>query len=136
MLVVYEFSNTAALKHLKDHGLESLKHPVASDVLLQTVEDLCRQTHAAANRKAPQYSIAELQAISVADNSLLCECPKHLSSLLMSLHGFIDYTSQCADESPAEAVIHQRLREFAMSSIVELESGLRLALGTSGSTLA
>ena len=130
LLIVYEFSNTSALKQLKDRGIESLKHPVDNDELLQLVERLCMERAASAKRKAPQYSMSDLQSIQVADNTVLCECPKHLASLLISLHGFIDYTTQCADESPSEALVHQRLREFAMASVIELESGLKLALGS------
>jgi hypothetical protein len=76
----------------------------------------------------PRFGIEALEAIVTTDTNLLCECPKHLASLIISLHSFIQYSNQCVNDSPKDALIHEKLRDIASLGIVQLESGLDLVL--------
>jgi hypothetical protein len=76
----------------------------------------------------PRFGMETLQTIAVTDTNLLCECPKHLASLIISLHSFIQYSNECVNDSPKDALIHEKLRDIASLGIVQLESGLDLVL--------
>jgi hypothetical protein len=51
-----------------------------------------------------------------------------LASLIISLHSFIQYSNECVNDSPKDALIHEKLRDIASLGIVQLESGLDLVL--------
>ncbi|CAN5348879.1 hypothetical protein BH09MYX1_BH09MYX1_35080 [soil metagenome] len=40
-----------------------------------------------------------------------CECPNHLSQLLLSLTSFEDYSAACANKNDADAAVHRALYE-------------------------
>jgi len=129
IMVVYEFSSAMALGELQRSAALSLRYPVSPAEFSAKLRSLAQQQNHAGPQQAT-YSPESLQAILTAEHKILCECPKHLAQLLLSLHGFVEYSGSCANDSPAEAIIHGKIKGIAMESILMLESGLKLALGS------
>ena len=65
-----------------------------------------------------------LAAISLASVALNCECPHHLSDLLVQLGNFETYSAECESRSPADAALHHYLKEIAGNARAMLETAL------------
>lgn len=127
-VVVYEFSSAMALSELQRTGVTCLRYPLSPIEFSAKLKSLLSGHEEGSAPQRPFFSPESLQTISAEEHKILCECPKHLAQLLLSLHGFVEYSEHCADDSPAEAIVHKKLRDIATQSILQLESGLKLAL--------
>lgn len=129
LVVIYEFSSSSVIRFLSALGIECIKYPAAPMDLARSLASIVESRQADAQSPAqPRFGIERLQTIAATDSNLLCECPKHLASLIISLHSFIQYSNQCVNDSPKDALIHEKLRDIASLGIVQLESGLDLVL--------
>jgi len=78
---------------------------------------------------APRFDEAALALITAAGNRLSCECPRHLSDLLLMVGSFERYSAQCASRSTADAQLHQDLGHAAGLARGVLETAMeRLVL--------
>ena len=129
LIVIYEFSSSSVIRFLSALGIECIKYPTAPMDLARSLAAIVETKQADHQSPAqPRFAIEQLQTIAATDSNLLCECPKHLASLIISLHSFIQYSNQCVNDSPKDALIHEKLRDIASLGIVQLESGLDLVL--------
>lgn len=129
LIVIYEFSSSSVIRFLSALGIECIKYPAAPMDLARSLSAIVEARQANYQAPAqPRFGIEQLQTIAATDSNLLCECPKHLASLIISLHSFIQYSSQCVNDAPKDALIHEKLRDIASLGIVQLESGLDLVL--------
>ncbi len=75
----------------------------------------------AAPRRFDNKTLAEISLASVA---LSCECPHHISELLVHLGNFEIYSAECESRSPADAALHHYLNEVAGNARAMLEEAL------------
>jgi hypothetical protein len=129
-MVVYEFSSAMALSELQSTGVTCLRYPLSPIEFSAQLKSLLAERGRDSAPQRPFFTAESLQTILAEQHKILCECPKHLAQLLLSLHGFVEYSENCADDSPAEALVHKKLRDIATQSIMQLESGLKLALAS------
>ncbi|HZR36376.1 MAG TPA: MerR family transcriptional regulator [Nevskia sp.] len=73
----------------------------------------------------PVYSEADLAGLANSSNSLRCECPRHLSDLLLSLGAFERYSIACQNLNEQDAAVHALLRNVSGHARALLEEGLR-----------
>lgn len=129
LIVIYEFSSSSVIRFLSALGIECIKYPTAPIELARRLASIIEARQAEHQSPAqPRFGMETLQSIALTDTNLLCECPKHLASLIISLHSFIQYSNECVNDSPKDALIHEKLRDIASLGIVQLESGLDLVL--------
>jgi DNA-binding transcriptional MerR regulator len=79
----------------------------------------------APERRFTDTQLARLREMS---NSVACECPRHLSDLIVSLLGFEEYSRRCVNLQPADAALHELLERgtgIARSLMEELLERLR-----------
>ena len=70
-----------------------------------------------------------LAAITAAGNRLSCECPRHLSDILMMVGSFERYSAQCAARNQEDARLHRELELASGRARMVLETAMeRLAL--------
>ena len=72
----------------------------------------------------PRFDNKMLAEISLAAVTLKCECPLHLSDLLVRLGNFETYSGECENDSPADAALHQYLKQLAGTARALLEPAL------------
>lgn len=136
-VVLYRFCASATIRQLRAHGCFVARAPsdVAEIVLL------CQAALASVSAPAAQapmtghgapaprrFDDQALALLAAASNSVLCECPRHLSDILLMLNSFERYSEQCATRTPADALLHEQLKHAAGSARVLLENALeRLA---------
>jgi DNA-binding transcriptional MerR regulator len=133
-VVLYRFCASATIRQLRALGCLAARAPTdAAEIVLLCQAALAAPSVAVAAPRpdwpAPRrFDDEALAALAAANNSIHCECPRHLSEILLMLNSFERYSEQCASSTPADAVFHQELNHAAGSARVLLESALeRLA---------
>ena len=135
VVVLYRFCASATIRHLRAQGCMVARTPgdVAEIVLLcqaalppGLAAPLTRvPAPAALPRKFDDQALA---ALGAAKSNIYCECPRHLSEILLMLNSFERYSEQCAARTADDARLHQELNEAAAAARVLLEAALeRLA---------
>jgi DNA-binding transcriptional MerR regulator len=77
-------------------------------------------------RRFDDTTLADMAALSSA---VACECPHHVSQLVIQLSAFEVYSAQCASQTAGEAELHRYLQHTAASARALLELALeRIAL--------
>jgi DNA-binding transcriptional MerR regulator len=134
VVIEYRFGPSAVVSALRDRGYSVVRAPLDADEL----ERLCRNVMPSGAIPAPSESALlpleavpgarfdeqSLTRIAWALTTLYCECPHHLVDLLRSLGTFERYSAECANRSPADALLHQYLQRVAASARVLFEDAL------------
>jgi DNA-binding transcriptional MerR regulator len=81
-----------------------------------------------------RYSDGTLHRLAQMKSSVYCECPSQLAELLMHLTGFEQYSSECANKTPDDALIHQALQRSAANARVILEQAMTQLLAAENLT--
>ncbi len=87
------------------------------------------QIDAAPPRRFDNRMLAE---ISMASVTLNCECPRHITELLVRLSNFETYSAECESRSPADAVLHHYLKEVTGNARALLEEALAHVIAAEG----
>ncbi|MGK5025203.1 MerR family transcriptional regulator [Janthinobacterium sp. RB2R34] len=138
VVVLYRFCASATIRQLRTQGCLVARAPadVAEIVLLcHSALPQLPQVPVQAQQAAPSPSPAPrrfddqaLAELAAASSSIYCECPRHLSEILLMLNSFERYSQQCAARDAADALLHEQLSHAAGSARVLLEEALeRLA---------
>jgi hypothetical protein len=132
VLVLYRFCASATIRSLRAQNCLVARVPAELGELLL----LCRSA-LSGKRLAPpvqpevreaRFDEATLAAIAAAGNRLACECPQHLSDLLLMVGSFERYSAQCASRNLQDAQLHQELQHAAGRARAILETAMeRLA---------
>lgn len=72
----------------------------------------------------PRFDARALAEISMASVSLHCECPRHVTDLLVRLGNFETYSAECENRDAADAALHRYLKEVTGSARALLETAL------------
>lgn len=134
-VVLYRFGGSAAIRALRAEGCLVARVPAEVGELVL----LCRSALAGQGMPAPEsdgeevaprrLDDAALAAITAAGNRLSCECPRHLSEILMMVGSFERYSAQCASRNQEDARLHRELELASGRARVVLEEAMvRLAL--------
>jgi MerR family transcriptional regulator, light-induced transcriptional regulator len=73
---------------------------------------------------AIRFDEAALATITAAGNRITCECPRHLSDLLLMVGSFERYSAQCASRNKADAQLHRELGHAAGLARSVLETAM------------
>jgi DNA-binding transcriptional MerR regulator len=129
-VVLYRFCASATIRALRAQGYLVARVPAD----LGELALLCRsalagqrlpaQEAAPASVAPPRFDEEALAAISAAGNRLTCECPRHLTDLLLMVGSFERYSAGCANRNPEDAQLHAQLELAAGQARVVLESAL------------
>ena len=143
VIVEYGYGPQAIEQELRSAGCSLVHAPLAMDQL----ESLCHLPPAAPPSGTPtpllqmdpaaprRFDSKTLAAISLASVALKCECPHHLSDLLVRLGNFETYSAECESRSPADAALHHYLREIAGTARALLETALARVVEAEGISL-
>lgn len=132
VVVLYRFCPSATIRALRARGCLVARVPAdLGELALLCRAALGGQHLTPPGAPAPAASVASrrfdddaLAAMTAAANRLSCECPRHLSDLLMMLFSFERYSAQCANRNPEDARLHAQLELAAGQARVVLEGAL------------
>jgi DNA-binding transcriptional MerR regulator len=78
---------------------------------------------------ARRFDDKTLADLAMRSSSVACECPRHVSELLIMLSAFETYSAQCAAQSADDAALHRDLQRAAGAARAILETAIeRIAL--------
>jgi DNA-binding transcriptional MerR regulator len=134
VVVLYRFCASATIRELRDAGcLVSRVPPELGELIM-----LCRAALGGQRLKVrpadtlpppPRLNEEDLARIVAAGNRISCECPRHLSDILMTVGSFERYSAQCASRNVNDAQLHRELQIAAGRARVILEAAMeRLAM--------
>lgn len=135
MLVIYSIGGQKSLAGLDREGVIALPAPVSAAHLARLC--LLHFSAAAAAPETPpplsgiaprRYDDAELAAINQMPNAVGCECPNHLSELLIRVNAFAQYNAQCEDRNADDAALHLLMASASARSRELLEYALARAI--------
>lgn len=138
-VVLYRFCASATIRQLRAHGCLVARAPtdLAEIVLLcqaalAAVPPPATQLQAAWTQLGapapPRFDDRALALLATASNSVVCECPRHLTEILLMLGSFERYSQQCASRNADDALLYEQLHYAAGSARVLIEMALeRLA---------
>lgn len=138
VVVLYRFCPSATIRELRLQGCLVARVPGEMGELAL----LCRaaiagkplQAIAPATESATprRFDDATLAAYASAGNKLQCECPRHLSDLLMMVGSFERYSAQCASRNEADAQLHGELEHAAAVARTVLENAMERLVRAEG----
>jgi hypothetical protein len=135
-VVLYRFCPSATIRALRARGCLVARVPAD----LSELALLCRS--ALGGQRLPlaepesepaitprRFDEDALVTLTAASDRLSCECPRHLSDLLMMIGSFERYSVQCASRNPEDADLHALLAKASGQARVILEDAMeRLAI--------
>ena len=77
-----------------------------------------------------------LTRLAALPTQVACECPRHISELVMQLAAFERYSAECSASTPADATLHRRLTGLAGVARTLFEQTLAQVITDEGMVLA
>ncbi|MDZ7789291.1 MAG: MerR family transcriptional regulator [Xanthomonadales bacterium] len=128
IIVVYSFGPLSLIERLSDGRTAMVRTPLVYAEFERIVRSLTleRSPIGRGDSDIPPHRVGrdELARMSTKATALKCECPRHTSDLVMMLSRFEDYSLQCEQEEPEDAVVHHRLRRHAALARSIMEEAL------------
>lgn len=134
LILIYGFTNSAAKKILNKTEHKYIQAPVSLNNLQREISDLISDNELEANQpknialenKAPlrTYNNKQLITLSSASSTIQCECPQHLSSMIIKLIQFEQYSAECVNRYDKDAELHAMLGNMSGHARAILEQAL------------
>ena len=136
VVVLYRFCSSATIRALRAQGCLVARIPADLNELALLCQSALtghrpplQEPAATAAVAPPRFADEDLANITAAGNRLTCECPRHLSELLLMVGSFERYSQHCASRNPEDAALHAELALASGRARVVLEAAMeRLAL--------
>lgn len=138
-IIVYQFGHRKNQQRLEAAGLTTLRFPFDVQHFRRVIFDLAL---AEGGQDFPypvrdpvqprRFSNAELIRLSQAGNRIRCECPKHLSAIIMELATFETYSLECESKDEADAALHAYLHRCTAMARQAMEQALAKSIEIDG----
>ncbi len=145
LILIYGFTNSAAKKLLNKTDFIFIQAPITIDHLVSEVESIIKEKYLCnerpngpnLNSKAPlrTYSNNELIKLSSASSTIKCECPQHLSSMILKLIQFEIYSAECVSRYKKDAELHTLLGNMTGHARTIMEQALKKVIEAEGLAL-
>ena len=133
--VLFSFAAEAVCDELATAGTALMRDPRSDTVLAQWLQSLSQASRAASlepsaasrfNAPVPprRWDDAALVEFASLSSTIACECPRHVTELLMQLAQFEAYSAECANRSASDAALHAHLHNVAALSRARFEAAL------------
>ena len=132
LILIYGFMNNNTKKKLEKLNITSFQAPISIEHLKTEIKNLVKTRLELVNKVdqlnlkgiAPKraYSTKQLIKLSSASSTIKCECPQHLSSIVIKLLQFEAYSEECITRYKKDAELHKLLGNMTghARSILEL----------------
>jgi len=137
VLLLHRFAKRETLREAARAGVRPIKSPIRLDALRThmtsvVVREILDVTKPAApaivessvRPPSTRFSRAQLGRLAEIQSSIACECPNHLSELLISLIAFEEYSRACENRNDADAKMHAQLADATGRARAIMEDAL------------
>jgi MerR family transcriptional regulator, light-induced transcriptional regulator len=134
--VLYGFAADPVCEALATAGTALLREPQPDAVVAQWLHSLSSMTATASQPAADKLKLstepvptrrwddAALADFAGRSSTIACECPRHVTELLVQLSHFEAYSADCEHRNAADAELHAYLRQVAAASRARFEAAL------------
>lgn len=139
--VIHRFAGAQARRTFEQAGVRVLREPVDDDALgdwlagfspamaagPRSADDRAVEAPSTASTDAippRRFDDATLTAVAALPATVACDCPRHVAELLMQLAAFEAYSAGCASRGPADAALHEHLRQVSGTARAMFEAAL------------
>ncbi len=134
LILIYGFTNSAARKKLDKKTYTYIQAPISIDNLQREIIGLSKDINInngishgiqlEQNAPARQYSNKQLIQLTTASRIIKCECPQHLSTIVIKLVQFEHYIDECIEKYDVDKEMHAELGNMAAHSRAILEQAI------------
>ncbi len=145
LILIYGFTNSAARKKLDKKPYTYIQAPNSIDNLQREIIGLSKDININngihhgidLEQNAPdrQYSNKQLIQLTTASRVIKCECPQHLSTIVIKLVQFEHYIDECIDKYDVDKELHAELGNMAAHSRAILEQAITKVIKAENMTL-
>ena len=133
--VLYRYAAESTCAALATAGTALLREPQNDTVLGQWLQGVLqiqpRASSAARDMLQPnvatpprRWDDAALAEFASQSTTVACECPRHVTELLMQLSHFEAYSAECRHRNAADAELHAYLQQVAATSRARFDAAL------------
>jgi hypothetical protein len=133
VITLYRFARRDVVDRLARDGRKAIKAPISLAALRgQMLGVLVRSIFSeekgvAMTAITPRtFTHAQLGRLAEIQSAVQCECPNHLSNILLSLVSFEEYSAKCENQSPEDAAVHHALYESTAQARTIMERALEM----------
>ncbi|MDF1820341.1 MAG: hypothetical protein P1U64_02125 [Alcanivoracaceae bacterium] len=136
-ILIYSFAKRSVINELRGEKRQVMRGPLKMQDLRTAlinliVRDMTRRPAPAKQAVVPEtpppaiiFSEQELARLQEIQSAVDCECPNHVSDVILSLKAFEDYSKQCENKDDADAKMHEFLYRAAGHSRAVMEHAMR-----------
>lgn len=145
LILIYGFTNSAARKKLDKKPYIYIQAPISIDNLQREIIGLSKDininhgiNHGIQLEQSPparQYSNKQLIQLTTASRVIKCECPQHLSTIVIKLVQFEQYINECIEKYDVDKELHAELGNMAGHSRAVLEQAITKVITAENMTL-
>ncbi len=140
-ILVYGFGTAAAIRQLRSAQILPVRAPVDIAELrrlclgerVEVAEGPAEEGELLAGPvPARRYNNEELARIAMASTTIKCECPHHLSDLVVNLAAFESYSAECESRNTDDAALHAYLHSTTARARALIEEALARVVDAEG----
>jgi hypothetical protein len=138
VLLLHRFAKRETLREAARAGIRPIKSPIRlatlrthmTSVVVREILAVSQPTRppvvVESDSRAPtvRFSRAQLGRLAEIQSSIACECPNHVSELLISLNAFEEYSRACENRDDADAKMHAQLADATARARTIMEDAL------------
>ncbi len=139
VLLLHRFAKRDTLREAARAGIRPIKSPVRlaslrthmTSVVVREILDASKPTRpppvvveSESRASTARFSRAQLGRLAEIQSSIACECPNHVSELLISLNAFEEYSRACENRDDADAAMHAQLADATARARTIMEDAL------------
>lgn len=137
VVVIYSFARSVDIKRINDDITRTMKAPVTLEEIFNTISllhspvqidspkiEIQSKQPTEFTAPAKRFSRNTLAVLGDITSSIACECPQHLTELVVNLSNFEDYSADCVSKSPEDAELHAYLQSTTASCRASMEEAL------------
>lgn len=136
-ILIYSFAKRSVISELRGEKRQVMRGPLKMQDLRTAlinliVRDMTQRPAPAKHAVVPEtpppaviFSEQELARLQEIQSAVDCECPNHVSDVILSLKAFEDYSKQCENKNDADAKMHEFLYRAAGHSRAVMEHAMR-----------
>lgn len=135
-VVSYRYASKAAVALLRNVAITGVQGRIDADRLLEVVARVfCTESELGAGY-APVplrlFTARQLSRLAAQSSAVECECPRHLSELILDLSRFEDYSARCESLNTQDARLHASLYAATATARSLLEGALQQVIKLEG----
>jgi hypothetical protein len=136
-IIIYSFAKRSVIEELRGQNRQVMRGPLKMQDLRTALVNLIVRDMTARPKTPSQpvvpdtappaeaFTAEQMARLQEIQSAVDCECPNHVSDVIISLKGFENYSKQCENKDDADARMHEFLYRAAGHSRALMEHAMK-----------